>query len=139
MRTHGARNAASCRVRCRDVAAICDVSSTASLIGAEEIRADDLALILCDESLMPWSPPESESFVSGHVYRKGIGFTRPYRWFENGPDRVGVIRASRSNVHGVLSQCAVCRVNEKTCSFVTARLLHPVRFVKLVAYAVHHS
>ena len=103
MHAHGAGYAATGSGRSGHVAAVGDVGTAAILIGAEEIGADDAAVVEGDKDFVGGREPKRESGVVSDVARQSVGFAGAKDGFENGPDGVGVGGESGpDNEHGYL-------------------------------------
>src|SRR5208283_4619796 len=107
MRAHGTGYSATGGGGGGHVAAVGDVGTAAILIGAEEIGADDVAVVVGDEDFVSGREPKGERGVSRDVARKGIGFAGAKDGFENRPDGVGVGGERGTNrEHGrMIRQC----------------------------------
>lgn len=116
---HLARDAATCRVSGGDVATIADVLPAAALVGADEICADDCALIFSDEDLLFGCEPEGQGLILRHVSLERIGFAGPDDRLKDGPDGWGVVCGSGANVHGAMISIAPNAESEKVRSFST--------------------
>jgi hypothetical protein len=97
MRAHGAGYTATGGGRSGHIAAVGDVGAAAVLIGAKEIGADDVGVVVGDEDLVGGREPKGESSFASDVARKGVGFAGAKDGFKNGPDGVGVGGESGAN------------------------------------------
>src|SRR5713101_9982206 len=99
MQTHRARNAATLSARRRNVAAIGNVRSPATLVGSQEIRSKDGATFLPNKSFISRSKPELKRFCLIHFTRKSVGIAAPNHRLQNRPNGVFVVVGGQTDRH----------------------------------------
>src|SRR3981081_1862598 len=90
MRAHGASDAPACRPGSRDVTTIGYVRAAALLIGLKKIRAENLAIFLCDENFVLSREPVVQSVLARQILRQRVCLARANRWLQDRPNRIGV-------------------------------------------------
>jgi hypothetical protein len=90
MSAHGADYAETGGGRSGHVTAVGDVGTAAVLIGAKEIGAEDVAVVVGNEDVVGGREPKRESGGASDVARKSVGFAGAKDGFEDGPDVGGV-------------------------------------------------
>ena len=80
--------------------------TSAKLIGAQIIRADDLSVLIGDERLAVRSRPIFEPIVLAHVAGQRVSLSRPDAGLNDLPNCVVIfLRGGPNERHFVLAQC----------------------------------
>lgn len=101
---HGASYPSACSPWCSDVSAVGNMRSSAELVRAEKVRADESVVIYGDEHLVCGFEPEGKGVFAGHLGRERVGLCRADGGFEDGPECVAIGWGCGANVHASLWQ-----------------------------------
>lgn len=101
MRAHGSRDAVPERIRRNDIATIGHMRSTAAVVGAQIVGADDRARILSYKHDVARRVPIGKCVGPRNVTRNGIGLAGAESRFQNAPDGVVVAGLGVPDPHRV--------------------------------------